>query len=101
MEIKLGVQIRKQMRLKGMKQADLAKNLGLHARSIPQFIRRKHYNTKMLIRLCNILEHDFLQYLYADDASNTTVQKLKTALKENEELRKEISFFKSIIGKIK
>lgn len=93
--------MRKQMNLKGIKQAELARELGLHARSIPQFIRRKHYNTKMLIRLCNILEHDFLQYLYADNESNVTYRKLEETRKENEELRKEISFLKTIIGKIK
>lgn len=100
-EINLGLYVRKQMNLKGIKQAELARELGLHARSIPQFIRRKHYNTKMLIRLCNILEHDFLQYLYADNESNVTYRKLEETRKENEELRKEISFLKTIIGKIK
>jgi transcriptional regulator with XRE-family HTH domain len=100
-EINLGLHVRKQMNLKGIKQAELARELGLHARSIPQFIRRKHYNTKMLIRLCNILEHDFLQYLYADNESNVTYRKLEETRKENEELRKEISFLKTIIGKIK
>lgn len=100
-EINLGQHVRKQMNLKGLKQADLAKELGLHARSIPQFIRRKHYNTKMLIKLCNILEHDFLQYLYADNESNVTFKKLEEIRKENEELKKEISFLKGIIGKIK
>lgn len=100
-EINLGLHVRKQMNLKGIKQAELAKELGLHTRSIPQFIRRKHYNTKMLIRLCNVLEHDFLQYLYADNDSNVTYRKLEEVRRENDELRKEISFLKTIIGKIK
>lgn len=101
MDINLGLYVRKQMNLKGMKQADLAKSLGLHARSIPQFIRRKHYNTKMLIRLCNVLEHDFMKYLYADDESSETMTKMKALEKENSELKKEILFLKGVLGKIK
>lgn len=101
MDINLGQHVRKQMHLKGMKQADLAKSLGLHARSIPQFIRRKHYNTKMLIRLCNVLEHDFLKYLYADDESSETLTKMKKLQDENKQLREEIDFLKRVINKIK
>ena|SRR5688572_10225575 len=101
MELNLGAQVRKQMKLKGFKQAELAKELGLHARSIPQFIRRKHYNTKMLIRLCNVLEHDFLQYLYADSESNTVLQRIEQLKKEREDLLKEVAFLKSVINKIK
>lgn len=101
MDINLGQQVRKQMHLKGMKQADLAKSLGLHARSIPQFIRRKHYNTKMLIRLCNVLEHDFLKYLYADDESSETLSKMKKLQEENRQLREEIDFLKKVITKMK
>lgn len=89
------------MKLKGLKQADLARELGLHARSIPQFIRRKHYNTKMLIRLCNVLEHDFLQYLYADSESNQVLQRIEQLKREKEELSKEIAFLKDVINKIK
>lgn len=100
-EINLGTIVRKQMQLKGFKQADLAKELGLHARSIPQFIRRKHYNTKMLIRLCNVLEYDFLQHLYADNENNVVLQKLEEKRKENNELKKEIAFLKGVISKIK
>jgi len=100
-EINLGQEVRKQMRLKGLKQADLARELGLHARSIPQFIRRKHFNSKMLVRLCNILEHDFLQYLYADPESNLTLMRIEQLKKENQELQKEIAFLKGVIGKIK
>lgn len=100
-EINLGIYVRKQMQIKGLKQADLARELGLHARSIPQFIRRKHYNTKMLIRLCNILEYDFLQHLYADNENNVVMQKLEEIRKENAELKKEIAFLKGVIGKIK
>lgn len=101
MDINLGQQVRKQMHLKGMKQADLAKHLGLHSRSIPQFIRRKHYNTKMLIRLCNVLEHDFLKYLYADDESSETLTKMKKLQEENKQLREEIDFLKKVITKMK
>lgn len=101
MEINLGAQVRKQMKLKGLKQSDLAKELGLHARSIPQFIRRKHYNTKMLVRLCNVLEHDFLQYLYADSESNQVMQRIEQLKWEKEELSKEIAFLKGVINKIK
>lgn len=101
MEVNLGLQVRKQMKLKGLKQADLARELGLHARSIPQFIRRKHYNTKMLIRLCNVLEHDFLQYLYADSESNQVLQRIEQLKREKEELSKEIAFLKDVINKIK
>lgn len=101
MEINLGQFVRKQMRLKGFKQADLAKELGLHARSIPQFIRRKHYNTKMLVRLCNVLEYDFLQHLYADSESNVLLQKNEKLMEEKAELLKEIAFLKGVINKIK
>ena len=101
MDINLGIQVRKQMKLKGFKQSDLAKDLGLHARSIPQFIRRKHYNTKMLVRLCNILEHDFLQYLYADSESNAVLQRIEQLKKEKEELAREVAFLKNVINKIK
>lgn len=101
MDINLGHHVRKQMHLKGMKQADLAKSLGLHTRSIPQFIRRKHYNTKMLIRLCNVLEHDFLKYLYADDESSETLLKIKKLQDENKQLREEVDFLKKVITKMK
>jgi transcriptional regulator with XRE-family HTH domain len=101
MELNLGAQVRKQMKLKGMKQSDLAKQLGLHARSIPQFIRRKHYSTKMLVRLCNVLEHDFLQYLYADDESNAVLQRIEQLKSEKNELVKEVAFLKGVINKIK
>jgi transcriptional regulator with XRE-family HTH domain len=101
MEINLGQHVRKQMKLKGFKQAELARELGLHARSIPQFIRRKHYNTKMLVRLCNVLEHDFLQYLYADSESNAVLQRIEQLKREKEELAKEVAFLKTVINKIK
>jgi len=101
MEINLGLHVRKYMKLKGMKQSDLAKELGLHARSIPQFIRRKHYNTKMLVKLCNVLEHDFLQYLYADSESNAVFQRIEQLKAEKEELIKEVAFLKNVINKIK
>jgi ubiquitin C-terminal hydrolase len=47
------------------------------------------------------LEHDFLQYLYADSDSNAVLQRIEQLKKEKEELAKEVAFLKNVINKIK
>ena len=96
--VHIGQQIQLVFEQKNVKLSDFAEDLGTVRQNVYRIFKKQHVDTGLLMRISQVLEHNFFQY-YCEDAQQDSLKDLQIS-KLNEELslaNREIAYLKKII----
>lgn len=97
--VHIGALIQQVFEQKGSKLSDFAEQLGTVRQNVYRIFKKRHLDTGLLLRISQVLEHNFFQY-YCQEGEQDSLKDLQLT-KLNEELSlatKEISYLKKIIA---
>ncbi len=97
--VHIGALIQQVFEQKGSKLSDFAEQLGTVRQNVYRIFKKRHLDTGLLLRISQVLEHNFFQY-YCQEGEQDSLKDLQLT-KLNEELNlatKEISYLKKIIA---
>lgn len=101
--IEIGAKIKEVFDARHMKLTEFADELGTVRQNVYRIFRKRHLDTELLIRISNVLDHNFFQYYSGAPDENLKQEELKrVSLEENyqkqlELSRKEIDYLRKII----
>ncbi|SRR5687767_1748178 len=101
--VEIGPKIKEVFDNRHMKLTDFADELGTVRQNVYRIFRKRHLDTGLLLRISQVLDHDFFQYYSSQPEEHAGQNNLKRMLGETEyqkqlELsRKEIDYLRRII----
>lgn len=97
--VHIGELIQQVFEQKTVKLSDFAEQLGTVRQNVYRIFKKRHLDTGLLLRISQVLEHNFFQY-YCQEGEQDSLKDLQLT-KLNEELNlasKEINYLKKIIA---
>jgi hypothetical protein len=106
MAVEIGHKIREVFDHQSMKLTDFADELGTVRQNVYRIFKKRHLDTGLLLKISQVLDHNFFQY-YVAPAETPTVQQSEESLKLAQEVtefnrqldlaKKEIDYLRKII----
>lgn len=101
--IEIGQKIKEVFDQRNMKLTDFADELGTVRQNVYRIFKKRHVDTGLLLKISQVLNHNFFQY-YVADPSERTDEKIKQLRTESSDYqkqldlsRKEIDYLRKII----
>lgn len=97
--VHIGELIQQVFEQKGSKLSDFAEQLGTVRQNVYRIFKKRHLDTGLLLRISQVLEHNFFQY-YCQEGEQDSLKDLQLTKLEDELnlATKEISYLKKIIA---
>jgi len=95
--IEIGQKIKEVFDNRHMKLTDFADELGTVRQNVYRIFRKRHLDTGLLIKISQVLDHNFFQYYLAQPVSETEDEKISTIKRELTDYEKQLELSKKEI----
>jgi hypothetical protein len=104
MNVDIGQKIKEVFDAQNKKLTDFADELGTVRQNVYRIFKKQHLDTGLLLKISQVLDHNFFQYYVSDNGSKGTsedLKKLASQAQDNEQqlllAKKEIDYLRKII----
>src|SRR5688572_6384860 len=95
--IEIGQEIKEVFDSRHMKLTDFADELGTVRQDVYRIFRKRHLDTGLLIKISQVLDHNFFQYYLEHPASEIEDEKISTIKRELTDYEKQLELSKKEI----
>lgn len=97
-DVQIGQKVQEVFESRKMKLADFADQLGTVRQNVYRIFKKKDLDTGLLIKISEVLNHNFFQYYHSYDPSAGSSREAEEYRYQFDLARKEIDYLKKIIN---